>query len=185
MLLLRKPSEIKSTRVELGAGAWIDVVPASSADVEIASAETMLALAGLIEGSEAAAALAPFLGDEFADIAELAQDGAKIRAANVRLMQIHLTLVCQRGWYGIGMQEDGKALGAPDAGSVALLLNDPVLRNKIMNVVNAAIHIEEAEGNGLPALPNGGAGIPDGAPNAGPAKSPAPTGDASSVKTAA
>ena len=43
-----------------------------------------------------------------------------------------------------------------------------------MVVVNSRIHVEQAEGNGLPASPNGGAEAHPTAPNAVPPTSPAP-----------
>ena len=69
------------------------------------------------------------------------------------------------------LTEDGKPLEAPEPASVALLLSDPAIRARVMAVVNSRIHVEQAEGNGLPASPNGGAGARHTAPNAVPATS--------------
>ena len=103
------------------------------------------------------------------------KDRTRLIAAATRLSEIYLVMECQSGWAGI-VTEDGAVLEAPEPASVALLLSDPVTRAKVMAVVNARIHMEQAEGNGLPASPNGGAGAPAIAPSAEGAASPAPTG---------
>jgi hypothetical protein len=51
------------------------------------------------------------------------------------------------------------------------LLNEPEIRARVLGVVNARIHEETAEGNELPASPDGEAGAPATAPNAAPATS--------------
>jgi hypothetical protein len=170
MLQLRKP---KRQRVPLGGGAWIEVRPATQFDVDKVQAEVSRVLAGLAAGGEAAELLAGVLGEEF-DV-EALKDRARLEAAAMRLSEIYLVMECQSGWAGI-VTEDGALLDAPDPASVALLLSDPVSRKPIMDVINSRIHAERAEGNGLPASPDGGAGAPATAPSAASAASPAPTG---------
>lgn len=170
MLQLRKP---KRQRVPLGGGAWIELRPATQFDVEKVQAEVSRALAGIVAGSEAAERLAGVLGEDF-DV-EALKDRARLVAAATRLSEIYLVMECHSGWAGI-VTEDGALLEVPDPASLALLLSDPASRKPIMDVVNARIHVEQAEGNGLPASPDGGAGAPATAPSAAPAASPAPTG---------
>lgn len=173
MLLLRK-GRPKAQRVPLGAAgtAWIEVRPATRFEMEEAGAQVARRLAGLIAGSEAAVALAGILGDEF-DVDGLDQPN-KLAAASSRLTDIYLTLACQSGWYGVGSEETGEALGEPDAASIAQLLNDPVTRQKVMAVINSSVHREVTEGNGLPASPTGGAGNQPTAANAARPASAAP-----------
>jgi hypothetical protein len=170
MLRLSKP---KKRRVELGGEAWIMVRPATQFDVEKVQAEVSRALAGIAAGSEAADFLAGVLGEDL-EVNGL-KDRTRLIAAATRLSEIYLVMECQSGWAGI-VTEDGAVLEAPEPASVALLLSDPVTRAKVMAVVNARIHVEQAEGNGLPASPNGGAGAPATVPSAAGAASPAPTG---------
>ena len=120
-------------------------------------AEVSRSLAGIAAGSEAADFLAGILGEDF-NVDGL-KDRDRLVAASIRLSEIYLVMACQSGWDGI-VTEDGKPLEAPEPGSVALLLSDPAIRARVMAVVNSRIHVEQAEGNGLPASPNGGAGAP-------------------------
>jgi hypothetical protein len=170
MLRLGKP---KRRQVDLGGGAWIDVRPATQFDLDQVHADVSRSLAGIVAGGEAAEFLAGVLGEEF-NVDGL-KDRDRLVAASMRLSEIYLVMACQSGWDGIGT-EDGKPLGAPEPASVALLLSDPTIRARVMAVVNSRIHVEQAEGNVLPASPNGGAGAPDTAPPAGPATNPAPAG---------
>jgi hypothetical protein len=162
----------KPCRVELGGDAWITVRPATQFDVEKVQAEVSRALVGVAAGSEAADFLAGVLGEDV-EIDGL-KDRTRLVAASIRLSEIYLVMACQSGWGGI-VTEDG-VLEAPEPASLALLLSDPVTRAKVMAVVNARIHVEQAEGNGLPASPSGEAGAPATAPSAERAASPAPTG---------
>jgi hypothetical protein len=161
----------KPRRVDLGGSAWIVARPATQFDVDEVHAEVSRALAGIAAGSEAADFLAGVLGEDFN--ADGLKDRDRLVAASIRLSEIYLVMACQSGWEGI-ITEDGKPLGAPEPASVALLLSDPAIRARVMEVVNARIHVEQAEGNGLPASPNGGAGALHTAPSAVPATSPAP-----------
>jgi hypothetical protein len=163
----------KPRRVELGGGAWIMVRPATQFDVEKVQAEVSRALAGIAAGSEAADFLAGVLGEDL-EIGGL-KDRTRLVATSIRLSEIYLVMACQSGWGGI-VTEDGVLLEVPEPASVALLLSDPVTRARVMAVVNARIHVEQAEGNGLPASPTGGAGAPATAPSAAGAASLAPTG---------
>ena len=126
---------------------------------------------GLVAGSEAATALAEMLGEDF-NLAAL-DDDARIVAAGSRLAEVYLVLACQDGWSGIAA-EDGTPIAAPDAATVALLLNDPRCRQAVLAVVNSTLHEAQAEKNGSAASPAGGAVIPAGAANAAPAAMPAP-----------
>lgn len=170
MLRLSKP---KRRQVDLGGGAWIELRPATQFDLDEVHAEVSRALAGIAAGSEAADFLAGVLGKDF-DVDGL-KDRDRLVAASIRLSEIYLVMVCQSGWDGIVI-EDGNPLGAPEPASVALLLSDPAIRSRVMAVVNSRIHVEQAEGNGLPASPSGGAEAPHTVPNAVPATSPAPAG---------
>jgi hypothetical protein len=161
----------KPRRIDLGGGAWIELRPATQFDLDEVHAEVSRSLAGIVAGSEAADFLAGILGEDF-NVDGL-KDRDRLVAASIRLSEIYLVMACQSGWDGI-VTEDGKPLDAPEPASVALLLSDPAIRARVMAVVNARIHLEQAEGNVLPASPNGGAGAPHTAPNAAPATSPAP-----------
>jgi hypothetical protein len=168
MLWLGKP---KRRQVDLGGGAWIDVRPATQFDLDQVHADMSRSLAGIVAGSEAAEFLAGVLGEDF-NVDGL-KDRDRLVAASIRLSEIYLVMACQSGWSGI-VTEEGQLLEVPEPASVALLLSDPAIRTRVMAVVNARIHVEQAEGNGLPASPNGEAGAPDTAPPAEPATSPAP-----------
>ena len=161
----------KPRRVDLGGRAWIEARPATQFDLDEVHAEVSRSLAGVAAGSEAADFLAGVLGEGF-NVDGL-KDRDRLVAASIRLSEIYLVMACQSGWDGI-VTEDGKPLGPPEPASVALLLSDPAIRTRVMAVVNARIHVEQAEGNGLPASPNGGAGAPHTATSAVPATSPAP-----------
>ena len=161
----------KPRRVDLGGGAWIEARPGTQFDLDEVQAEVSRALAGIAAGSEAADFLAGILGEDF-DVDGL-KDRDRLVAASIRLSEIYLVMACQSGWDGI-VTEDGKLLDAPEPASIALLLSDPVIRARVMAVVNSRIHVEQAEGNGLPASPNGGAGAHHTAPNAASVTNPAP-----------
>src|SRR6478735_2660482 len=124
----------KPRRVDLAADAWIELRPATQFDVDGVHAEVSRALAGIVAGSEAADFLAGILGEDFN------VDGLKDRdclvAASIRLSEIYLVMACQSGWDGI-VTEDGKPLDAPEPASVALLLSDPAIRARVMEVLNA------------------------------------------------
>jgi hypothetical protein len=163
----------KPRRVDLGGGAWIVARAATQFDLDEVHAKVSRALAGIAAGSEAADFLAGVLGEDFN--ADGLKDRDRLVAASIRLSEIYLVMACQSGWNGI-ITEDGKPLGVPEPASVALLLSDPAIRARVMGVVNSRIHVEQAEGNGLPASPNGGAGALHTAPSAVLATSPAPAG---------
>jgi hypothetical protein len=160
----------KPRRVDLGGSAWIEARPATQFDLDEVHAEVSRALAGIAAGSGAADFLAGVLGEDF-NVDGL-KDRDRLLAASIRLSEIYLVMACQSGWSGI-VTEDGQLLEVPEPASVALLLSDPAIRTRVMAVVNSRIHVEQAEGNVLPASPNGGAGVPDTAPPAGPATNPA------------
>ncbi len=181
MFLRLRKSKPLARRVVLGANdrdrdgneiadtaPWIMVRPATQFEVDRVAALVGIQLAGLIAGSEAASALAGILGDDFA--VDGLQDRAKLQAASARLSEINLVMACQEGW-GRMQTQDGATIAAPDEASIALLLNEPEIRARVLAVVNARIHEETAEGNGLPASPDGEAGAPATAPNAAPATS--------------
>ncbi len=172
MLKLRK-GKPPFTPVVLAESVWIRVRPATQTDVEFASARAQPILAGLVAGVEAGPALASVLGDDFNP--EGLVDATNLTAAAARLTEVYLVLACQDGWYGIGT-EDGEPIEKPDTGYLALLLADPLYREKIMRVINSAVHEETKEKNGSSASPSGGAGIPDGAPPAGSAATAAHSG---------
>jgi hypothetical protein len=180
MLKLRK-GKPPFVPVPLGGGAIIRVRAATQSDVEYASARATPLLAGLVAGAECAPALAGALGDDFN--VDALTDEARLRTAAVRLSEIYLVLACQDGWAGVG-NEDGSEASAPDAATIALLLQDPVCRNKVMQVVNAAVHAEDEEKNASSASPSGGADIPIGALPADATPSPAPGAAASRATTA-
>jgi hypothetical protein len=168
MLRLGKP---KLRRVDLGGSAWIEARPATQFDLDQVHGDVSRALAGIVAGSEAADFLAGVLGEDFN--VDALKDRDRLLAASIRLSEIYLVMACQSGWSGI-VTEDGQLLDVPQPASVALLLSDPAVRTRVMAVVNARIHVEQAEGNVWPASPNGEAGAPDTAPPAGPVTSPAP-----------
>ncbi|KAB2937395.1 hypothetical protein [Hyphomicrobium sp.] len=172
MLKLRK-GKPPFVPVALGESAWIRVRPATQTDVEFATAQAHPRLAELVAGSESAQALASVLGDDFELGVRL--DAARLATAAARLTEVYLVLACQDGWCGIG-NEDGTPIEKPDTSSIALLLADPMYRDKIMRVINSAVHEETKEKNGSSASPSGGAGILAGAPAAGSGETPAPSG---------
>jgi hypothetical protein len=165
MLKLRK-GKPPFVAVALCETAWIRVRPATQTDVEAASARARQVLTGLVAGAEAGQALVSVLGDDFD--ADALTDPVRLAAAASRLAEVYLVLDCQDGWAGIG-SEAGVPIETPDAGSIALLLADPVYSDKILRVINSGVHEEVREKNGSSASPSGGAGIPDGAPPAGSA----------------
>lgn len=162
--------------IPLGGGAFIRVRPATQTDVEEAGARTSRDLMGLVASSEAAGVLAGVLGDDFN--VDALQDPARLTAAGNRLAEIYLVLACQDGWTAVGT-EDGTEIETPDAASLALLLADPTRRQKIMAVVNTAVHKESVEKKRLAALPHGEAEIPAGVRTAAPPEIPAPSDEAS------
>jgi hypothetical protein len=176
MLRLRK-GKPPYTAVDLGAGAIMRVRAATQGDVEFASARAQRALLGLAAGSAAASALQGVLGEEFS--LEALQHDAGMMTAASRLAEIYLVMSCQDGWDGV-VDDDGTPIAAPTAATVALLLNDPVTRRAVIAAVNTRVHEEAAEKNVSAASPNGGAGIPDGAPTAARPENAAPAGSASS-----
>ncbi|MGE0038067.1 MAG: hypothetical protein AB7S93_20805 [Xanthobacteraceae bacterium] len=179
MFLRLRKSKPVARRVVLGANdrdpdgneipdtaPWIVVRPATQFEVDRVAALVGIQLAGLVAGSEAASALAGILGDDF--VVDGLADQPKLQAASARLSEINLVMACQDGWGRI-QTEDGSAIAAPDEASIALLLNEPEIRARVLAVVNARIHEETAEGNVLPASPDGEAGAPATAPSAAPA----------------
>jgi hypothetical protein len=158
--------------VALGGGAVVRVRAATQADVDHAAARAQRDLMGLVAGSEAGAVLAEVLGEDFR--VDALRDTARIAAAGERLSEIYLLLACQDGWSGIGTQ-DGEPIAEPDPATLALLLNDPRRRARIVTVMNAAVHEETLEKNVSAASPNGGADTPTGAPTAAATASPAPS----------
>jgi hypothetical protein len=174
MLRMRKGPPVYQ-EVALTETASIRVRPATQFDCEEASSRTSRDLAGLIEGSETAERVAALLGEEF-DVAGL-NDDARNAAAAQKLARVYLVMACNDGWQGVGL-DDGTLLEKPEPWSVAMLLSDPMICAGVMSVINARVHREDAEGNGLPASPNGGAGILDSAPSAAPLANLAPQGQA-------
>jgi hypothetical protein len=158
--------------VALGGGAVFRVRPATSTDVDYAGARAQRDLAGFAAGSEAASILEPVLGDGFSVGALKSADG--LAAASVRLCEVYLVERCHDGWSGIAT-EAGEPIPMPDAGTIALLLADPIHRQRVMSVINAGVHEEAQEGNASAASPSGGAAIPDGAVDVRSLESPAPT----------
>jgi hypothetical protein len=180
MLKIRKGKPPFVT-VKLGQDAWMRVRAATSTDVDVASAKVQPLVMGMLAGSDALPALGLALGDDFN--VEALKDPARLGAAVTRLTEVYLLLACQDGWTGI-VDEDGTAIEKPCELSVAGLLSDPTLRHRIMAVVNAAVHAEEAEKNGSAASPPGGAGTPTGAPPAAGTATPAPSAALSTATSA-
>jgi hypothetical protein len=180
MLKLRK-GRPPFVPVDLGGGAVIRVRPATSADVEEAGARAQRDIMGFVAGSDAGDVLAEVLGDDF-NVRAL-KDSPRVMPASARLAEVYLVLACHDGWSGIGT-EDGEPIPEPDAATLAMLLADPRHRYKIISVVNASLHEETAEKNVSDASPNGGAGIPTGAPTAGAAGSHAQPGSSSTATEA-
>lgn len=175
MLKLRK-GKPPFVPVVLGGNAWIRVRAATSMDVDMASARVQPLIMGVIAGSEKASAVAEVLGDDFS--VDALHDNALLGAAGTRLVQVFLVMACQDGWHGI-VGPDGEVIEKPSEALVADLLADPMRRDRIMRVVESAVHEEQAEKNASPASPNGGAATPTGAPPAAETGSPAPSADSS------
>jgi hypothetical protein len=171
MLKLRK-GKPPFVPIALGGDAVMRVRAATQADVDHAAARAQRDLMGLVAGSEAGTVLTAILGDDF-KVGALS-DTARIAAAGERLSEIYLLLACQDGWRGIG-NENGEPIEEPDPATIALLLNDPRRRARIVAVMNAEVHEEIFEKNASAASPNGGADIPTGAPPAAATASPAPS----------
>jgi hypothetical protein len=158
--------------VPLGNGAAITVRPATSFEVSVASSRAAQFMTGLMLASDASATSATILGDEFvrADVhdpvwqAEIAK----------RFSLLELTLVCVDGWRNI-RGPDGILIEEPSREALALLLQDVESANRIATVINQRYHQDTSEGNGLPVSPSGGAGTPDGAPDAAAPTSPVPS----------
>jgi hypothetical protein len=163
--------------VQLGAGAVIRVRPATTADVDHTSARAQRDLAGFALGGDAIAILAPVLGDGM-DVGAL-KTAEGIAVASIRLTEVYLVERCNDGWSGVA-DETGAPIATPDAAAIALLLADPIIRARVLGVINAGVHEEAAEGNAFAASPSGGADIPTGARTAVSAASPAPRGSPSS-----
>jgi hypothetical protein len=181
MIKLRK-GKPPFVALKLGEDAYIRVRTATQNDVEYVTAKVTPLIMGLLADSESAGpVLAEVMGDDFS-LGAL-KDDARVNAAAARLTDIYLVLACQDGWGGI-CDEGGEPIAAPCELSLAQLLADPVLRKKIMGVVEAGLHEEIKEKNGSAALPTGEAGIPTGAPTADAAVTPAPA-DGSSTETTA
>jgi len=152
----RPPFEVAS----LGGGAFMRLRPATSFEADQAAARVKHQLMGLVAGSEAAETLAGLLGPEFAVHGADGLDAGALGAAAQFLANAELVMLCQDGWSGIA-DENGVAIPAPDIGSVALLLRDAIVRDKIMRVVERGIHEASAEKNAFAASRSGEAATDD------------------------
>lgn len=170
MLVLQRKSRA-FIPVPLPGGASINLRTADSADFDVASSKAKRDMAGLLSGSEAGPVLAAALGDEFK--IESLKDVDKIAAAAERLAQTYLVVECNDGWSGVEL--DGDAEPELNAGTVAILLDDPNIRQAIMEIVRAPIHRAVMEKNGSAASPDGTAkAAPASVPSAGSTDQPAP-----------
>ena len=144
--------------VLLGGGAVFRVRPATSTDVDYAAARAQRDLAGFAAGSDAADALESVLGDGFSVGALKTADG--IAAATIRMSEVYLVDRCHDGWTGVAT-EDGEPIPHPDVATIALLLADPVHRQRIMHVINAGVHEEDPGGKRIRRLAEWRGGHPD------------------------
>jgi hypothetical protein len=149
--------------VAIGEGAVWRLRPASSLDVEIATARVKRQLAGLMTGSEQAARLAAIFGPSL----ELGGEVDRLVAVSALLGDVELACLCSDGWTGIE-DDDGVVIAEPDPGSVAFLLADQVVLGRVRQVLYADVRAETHEKNGSAASPDGGAATVRGpAPTAG------------------
>lgn len=160
--------------VALLGGASIRLRAASAAEVDEAATRAGEYVGALFLGGQAAdalAALAPqFDLKALAALAAQAQAttgaGEPLRVAlNLKtsverlvewLMLVELAAVCHDGWKGVS-DEDGGDIAVPDIGSLALLLQDQVLRERVSARIYSSVHEEISEGNASAASPNGAA----------------------------
>jgi hypothetical protein len=171
-LRLVRPAGAAAVDVRLHGGAVWRLRAATSIDVEVARAESARQFAGIMAGSDAVRALAATFGDLFTFGDPL--DDPRRLAAMTLLAEVNLALACSQGWSGV-YDADGAAIAEPDAGSVALLLSDPVEAAKVRRVLNAGLHAEHDEKNASAASPTGGAGVGTGpAPTVAPPENSAP-----------
>lgn len=170
MRLRKGPAPFAS--VALLGGASIRLRPASAAEVDEAARHAGEHVAALFLGGQAADVLAAFAPQfDLSALAALAAQaqaqtsaGEPLRVAlNLKtsaerlvewLMLVELAAVCHDGWKGVA-DEDGRDIAVPDIGSLALLLQDQVLRERVSARIYSSVHEEISEGNASAASRNG------------------------------
>lgn len=158
----------------LGNGAAIRLRPATATEVDEAAVRGGEYVAALVLGGQAADTLKALTPQfDTGDLAALAADmqsagadetlraslGLKSKVSRLVewLMLVDLTMKCQGGWTGIHDEETGREIAEPDVGSLALLLQDQVIRENVAQRIYSSVHAEFAEGNGFAASRNGAA----------------------------
>lgn len=134
--------------------ASIRVRPALRFEVDRARSEAGRLLAALIAAEDAAARAAAVLGEDFS-AADFADPDWKDAAAE-GLSLLALAKLCVDGWTGIA-EADGTPVEF-DAANLARLLRDPLIASVVRNAIEARVHVERAEKNASPPLPNGEGG---------------------------
>lgn len=178
MLTLRKGLPAAVT-VPLPGGAAILVRPATAFEIDMAMAGVARMLTGLIEGSEAAAAVITIIGGEFTE-PEFASKAWRDAAAQ-RLALLELATMCTERLIGVA-DDNGPIEGRPDKAQLAMLLRDNECAKRINQAISARVHDESAEGEGLPVSPNGAAKAGDPiAPSADATISRVPADDAATT----
>jgi len=143
---------------------------ASSIDAEQARAAVTRMLAGVADGSRQMETLHQVFGGLFDIDAPL--DGDRLAALSTFLADVQLAVICSDGWEGV-LDDGGRIVVEPDIGSVALLLADTGLREKVQERLYATIldiEQEKKDSGGSPVGAAAAASTP--APTAGPAASP-------------
>lgn len=157
-------------RVDLAPGVYVNVRPATRAEMHIAAIKTTALVTAARIGAEAMTQLCEACG-----VAEPDEDRTDelLEALAYRVSMIELAVLCIEDWHGIG-DADGNPV-PPTREWIALLLRELDASSKIDAAINARIHLEVDEGNGSPASPNGAAAAGENtAPTAGLPASAAP-----------
>ena len=167
---LRLKASGEHSPLPLRGGAVWHLRPATSIDEEVAAVRAGRMLAGLVAGSEAAAALREVFGDAL-DLGEIDAEG--LVAVTGLLTDVHLATICSAGWEGIE-DADGMPVPEPSQEWVAMILTDGTVRRRVRARLYAALHEEVEEKKGSPLSPDGAApAAVEPAPPAGPGTSPA------------
>lgn len=151
--------------LKLRGGAVWHLRPANAIDLEIAAVRAGRQLAGLIAGSEAAAALREVFGAAL-DLGEA--DEERTVAVTRLLGDIHLAVMCSAGWEGV-YDERGHVVPEPTIEWVAMMLADGVVLRRVRERIYSDLHEESEEKKELPPSPHGVAPAADAhAPPAAP-----------------
>lgn len=142
---------LRARDVSLGGGAAIKIRPATDFEIRRARAAVMHQLAGLMASQDAAAIAVKALGEAYTD-ADFSKPEWQTSAMEALALG-ELVFLCQSGWSGIKFK--GEIVERPTRELIGLLLRDHNIARAAEAAVNAAVHAEQAEGNGLPPSPDG------------------------------